>query len=256
MKELEPFYKSLESNHPMHHYGYQVCRHGNMAAFNGFKEMFSNHLKNKLVECTSLFGENDDFSLEDYHNILNRLSVEQHYFISKSGRTLPTEFNQHPFIVEMIKIAEKNTGHRLKIYNDKLEFRVVRPNEEDNNPLHRDHWFPYFTPLTNIYMPLSGSYCDSALCVVPFSHKWSEDDVKPTFTYEESAKGKKSVKANGVAYSVPQIAECSKEIHIHRPDVLEGDFMLFSPLMVHGGADNSSFATRFSLEIRLERVEE
>ena len=33
---------------------------------------------------------------------------------------------------------------------------------------------------------------------------------------------------------------------------MEGDFMLFSPLMVHGGGNNTSDCTRFSFEIRLE----
>ena len=52
--------------------------------------------------------------------------------------------------------------------------------------------------------------------------------------------------------SVPKIHESFKDIVKHRPDVLEGDFMLFSPMSVHGGGNNQGFDTRFSLEIRLE----
>ena len=54
--------------------------------------------------------------------------------------------------------------------------------------------------------------------------------------------------------SVPEIKESSKNIVKHRPDVLEGDFMLFSPMCIHGGGSNEGFDTRFSLEIRLEIV--
>ena len=87
--------------------------------------------------------------------------------------------------------------------------------------------------------------------IVPFSHNWSEDDVVPTFTYEESVAGKKYIK-NGVAYSVPSIKLCKKPINLHRADLTDGDFMLFSPKMVHGGGTNESLQTRFSFEIRLE----
>jgi len=89
--------------------------------------------------------------------------------------------------------------------------------------------------------------------IVPFSHDWSEEDVQPTFTYEESAAGKKYIK-NGVAYSVPAVEKCTKEIKDHSPDLTQGDFMLFSPKIIHGGGGNGGKHTRFSFEIRLEPV--
>ena len=153
----------------------------------------------------------------------------------------------------MLDIAGKITGKKFRLYKEKVEFRVVRPNYDDNNEFHRDHWFPYFTPLMNVYLPM-WKQLYSAMCVVPFSHKWSDEDVKPTFTFEESKAGKKFIGKNGVAYSVPSIASSRKEIKPHRPDVVEGDFMLFSPLMIHGGGSNSSIHTRFSFEIRLEEI--
>ena len=48
------------------------------------------------------------------------------------------------------------------------------------------------------------------------------------------------------------IKSCKKETNIHRADLTQGDFMLFSPKMVHGGGTNGSHETRFSFEIRLE----
>ena len=90
---------------------------------------------------------------------------------------------------------------------------------------------------------------------MPFSHKWTDEDVEPTLSYEEILQGKKTVKENGVETSVPVVSKTIKEIVKHRPDVIEGDFMLFSPLSLHGGGDNRGFETRFSLEIRLEIVE-
>ena len=166
----------------------------------------------------------------------------------------------HKFVIVEANIDHQGNKKKLNFninnfskYKNKIEYRVVRPNMEDNNPLHRDSWFPYFVPLINVYLPLAGSFCDSAMKIVPFSHKWSEEDVTPTFTYKESTDGKKFINPKtGVAYSVPEISVSKKEITPHRPDVMEGDFMLFSPLMVHGGGNNTSDCTRFSFEIRLE----
>ena len=98
-----------------------------------------------------------------------------------------------------------------------------------------------------MYLPLAGSFYDSAMKIVPFSHKWSEEDVTPTFTYKESADGKKFINPKtGVAYSVPEIS--IKKITPHRPDVMEGDFMLFSTNGSWRG-NNTSDCTRFSLRL-------
>ena len=253
MNQVQPFYCKLNETHPLKYYGYQVCRHGDMPAFDNLKQVFSKYIENSLRDFSSVSFDDNSFAIEKYHQVLADHNIDNHQFLRSIGRKLPESFGSHPFLQRMLKVATEKTGHDFRIYKNTVEFRVVRPQSDDNNPLHRDHWFPYFIPLVNVYIPLSGSYCNSSLCVVPFSHKWTDEEVKPTFTYEESAnQGKKSVKANGVQTSVPEIAESIHEIKCHRPDVLEGDFMLFSPTMVHGGADNGSFDTRFSLEIRLE----
>jgi hypothetical protein len=196
-------------------------------------------------------GSVSNFSLGDYHLYLDQLGLEHHEFIKAVGRTVPIESLDMSYIDNIVEIANKDLDNDFKIYGAKIEFRVVRPNNEDNNDPHRDHWFPYFTPLVNIYIPLSNSYYDSSMGIVPFSHEWSDEDVVPTFTYEDTLAGKKYVK-NGVSYSVPTVKTSAKEFYLHRPDLIEGDFMLFSPKLIHGGGTNSSKGTRFSFEIRLE----
>ena len=253
MSKLRPLFEEFDADHPLHYYGYQVTRHTNLESFQDLKNKFSYHLR-ELFQNHYEVDESEEFILENYHSYLEKNNIDQHDFISKISRVLPESFSKHKYISEMLDIAGKITGKKFRLYKDKVEFRVVRPNYDDNNEFHRDHWFPYFTPLMNVYLPICGSNCDSAMCVVPFSHKWSDEDVKPTFTFEESKAGKKFIGKNGVAYSVPSIASSRKEIKPHRPDVVEGDFMLFSPLMIHGGGSNSSIHTRFSFEIRLEEI--
>lgn len=245
-----PIHEKLNYTHQFKIYGYKTYRNS-IEDFVKIKKSFSNYLKEKLE---SFSGKScDDFSLENYHKHTDELSVDHHQFIKATGRKVPHEKLNLNFIDNIIEIANEDLESNFRIYKSNIEFRVVRPDTSDNNERHRDHWFPYFLPLVNIYVPLAGSYYNSAMRIVPFSHDWSEEDVQPTFTYEESAAGKKFIK-NGVAYSVPAVEKCTKEIKDHSPDLTQGDFMLFSPKIIHGGGGNGGKHTRFSFEIRLEPV--
>jgi hypothetical protein len=235
---------------PFAKYGYQIFR-GDEEKLLLVKNKFRDYLYTKLKENAFECGE--DFCLENYHEVFKDNPMAHHEFIRKIKRTIPVDVisSYEPAILMILGIASRAFGKKARIYNDRIEFRVVRPGFDDNNKLHRDHWFPYFYPLINVYLPLASSYCDSAMKVVPGSHTWSDEDVVPEFAYE----GGKSVNSSGVAFSVPGILKSNKEIIPHRPDILPGDFMLFSPLSVHGGGDNSSNGTRFSFEIRIELLE-
>lgn len=247
-----PFHDLLDDEHLLNIYGYKVYRHGDIASFLDLKKKFTSYLQGQIKKFSGEELGNNELQIETYHNYVKGIGVDHDVFIKEYGRDINIGLQDHPFVRRMIEIAEEDTGKRLRVFRNKFEFRVVRPHSEDNNPLHRDHWFPYFTPLLNIYLPLSGSFFDSSLAVVPFSHKWSDEDVIPSLTYDDILEGTKTVKKNGVATSVPEIKETRRSVVKHRPDVLEGDFMLFSPLAVHGGGDNGGHLTRFSLEIRLE----
>ena len=246
-----PIHEKLPEHHHFRQYGYKIYRNS-IEAFDRLKSSFSDYLLNELEQ----FSENiiPEFSLKNYHKHLAELEIDHHAFIAKISRKIPHSELDFEYIDKLIKIANDDFGAEFGIYRSNIEFRVVRPNNEDNNDLHRDHWFPYFTPLVNIYLPLQNSFFDSAMGIIPISHEWTENDVVPTFTYEESNAGMKYIK-NGVAYSVPGIKTSTKPLNLHRPDIMEGDFMLFSPKLVHGGGSNSSDGTRFSFEIRLEPIE-
>ena len=102
-------------------------------------------------------------------------------------------------------------------------------------------------------MPICGSSYGSVLQIVPGSHLWSDEDVVPTHKYDDNTK---RIGENGVAYSTPTIEYCKQTIISHRPDVPEGGYMLFSPIMIHGAGSNKTNKTRFSLEIRFEIIED
>lgn len=245
-----PIHKKLPEHHHFRQYGYKIYKNSTVA-FDRLKSSFTDYLRNELEQFGGI--KIPEFSLKNYHKHLIKFQIDHHAFITKIGRKIPHSVLDIEYIDKLIDIANEDFDAEFGIYRSNIEFRVVRPSNEDNNDLHRDHWFPYFTPLVNIYLPMQNSHFDSAMGIIPFSHEWSESDVVPTFTYEESKAGKKYIK-NGIAYSVPGIKAATKPLNLHRPDIVEGDFMLFSPKLVHGGGSNFSDGTRFSFEIRLEPI--
>lgn len=242
-----PAHELLDPKTILANYGYQIFR-GDYEKFDLLKQKFRNYLASELKEYG--VGIDDGFKLQNYHVYFENNPLEHYKFIDKIKRVVPSKVisTDDPMIVLILKQASDLFEKKASVYNDKIEFRVVRPNCDDNNVLHRDHWFPYFKPLINIYLPLESSYSDSAMKIVPGSHLWSDEDVVPEFPYE----GGKRSNSVGIGYSVPGIKHTNKIIIEHRPDILPGDFMLFSPLTVHGGGDNFSSGTRFSFEIRIQ----
>lgn len=226
-------------------YGYEIMRHGDHAAFEEIREAFRTEMASRIASFAGV--DTADFTLAGYHSFMETKGVDHHGFIQAAKRVLPESFLASAYLKRIVEMCSEKFGAPMSVFTNRIEYRVVRPNIGDNNPMHRDHWFGYFTPLVNLYIPLSGSWHDSAMKVVPRSHLWADDAVKPAF----EAGTAKTIK-NGVAYSVPEITHSEHEIIPHRPDIIPGDFMAFSPVLVHGGGDNFSHETRFSFEVRLQ----
>jgi hypothetical protein len=128
-------------------------------------------------------------------------------------------------------------------------FRIVRPRRFiDNNPPHRDVYLKNIRHNLNIYAPLCGSDSRSSLPLIPGSHRLPESDIERTNGI---------TKVFGVKYSVPCITAIQGDpVRMVRPNPKEGEVMVFSPYMVHGGGYNfNTEATRVSLEMRFWRKE-
>ena len=237
--------KEIKSKH-FTNYGYEIINSNLIREHQEFESLmsqyFSNNLSDFLTEKVSL----DNMS--NFHDVANQSNLDHHLFIKHISRKLPLEFHNTGFIRKIIENCEQFIGKDIKITDDLVWFRICRPGFDDSNDLHRDHWFPNYNDVLNLYIPISGSYCDSAMKIVPKSHEWTEEEVIPTFSGDS---GRKHLK-NGVAYSAPGIKHCKFEIIPHRPDIGLGDFMIFHPKCIHGGGDNFSDDTRISIEIRIE----
>ncbi|MDB4973953.1 MAG: hypothetical protein JWN48_2294 [Myxococcaceae bacterium] len=141
------------------------------------------------------------------------------------------------------RVTAKNQLHKL----DRWHVRVIRPQSNDHNPLHRDVWLDRLRNAINLYVPLAGSDTRSSLPLAPGSHLWRESELVRT------AQG---ATVNGVAYTVPAVVGCDRPLRLVRPNPGENEILLFSPYLVHGGARNRSpDCTRVSLEMRFWRAD-
>jgi hypothetical protein len=121
--------------------------------------------------------------------------------------------------------------------------RIVRPSRlTDNNPPHRDVWLDHLRNAVNIYLPVSGSDLNSALPLLPGSHKWKESEIERT---------KAGAVINGVTYTVPCVVGSAYGLSMIRPNPQPGQATVFSPYLIHGGGYNlNADTTRVSLEMR------
>ena len=241
----------MNNKEQLEHYGYCVLTGNNdefQQEYANYLELFREFIQDGLSKFTGKDVQLD--TLSNYHGVLEKHGVDTHEFIAslEKKRKLPDTFLNNKFIELLIERTNKELGSDFKVYNDDVWFRVCRPNADDSNDLHRDTWFSNYEGLLNYYIPMSGSYFDSAMKIVPFSHKWTDEEVKPSIPEGEGKYYK-----NGIAYSACTIGYCKYDVNTHRPDVPAGNVMIFNPRMIHGGGDNFSSETRFSFEIRIEK---
>ena len=241
----------MKNKEQLDYYGYCVLTNSNdefNSEYKKYIEMFRVFIQEGLSNFIGkpLVLE----SLGNYHKVLEENEIDTHKFIAslEKKRKLPDEFLNNKFVQLLIEKTNKELDGDYKVHNDDVWFRVCRPNADDSNDLHRDTWFSHYKGLLNYYIPISGSYVDSAMKIVPFSHKWTDEEVKPSIP-----EGDGKYYKNGIAYSACTIGYCKYDINPHRPDVPQGNVMIFDPSMIHGGGDNFSPETRFSFEIRIEK---
>ena len=248
MNNVKGIHEYINKESQFYQYGFDLLKCDYDLWEKYIKKPFEDYLKDSLSKYNPNYNLK---SLSSYHSIFKDNPKDHHEFIKFVTRSIPGEVldPQNDYLVFVYEKLGNVFQKKFELYKSKIEFRVVRPNQPDNNLLHRDHWFPYFKGLLNLYIPLCGSTFSSVLKIVPESHHWGDDEVVPTFFYNEA----KRLGENGILYSTPTIKECKKDIILHKPDVLEGDLMYFSPMIIHGGGSNTNYdSTRFSLELRLE----
>jgi hypothetical protein len=187
----------------------------------------------------------EKFSLDQYHT----LAVTKVQHLSAVDNTKLLSVNEFPGGIK--KIEERissvcGTGLNAKNPYDGqsvFHFRVIRPQSNDNNPLHRDVWLEDYASCINLYIPIAGSNDLSSLILIPESHHWPESKIERTVT---------GALINGIRFNVPAVTAINGVYDIERADPRENEVLIFSPYLIHGGAVNlNKNTTRISIELRL-----
>lgn len=223
--------------------GYRIFDLLNEAEFeilkNGFTEMVAGFLAEAGVK--NLEG----FELVRYHEFADD---QAHAFVVKkiqnglSIQTMPLGpelIDQRISDILGFPVESRNSTLNHHTYS----VRIVRPSRlTDNNPPHRDVWLDHLRNAVNIYLPVCGSDINSALPLLPRSHKWKESEIERTSA---------GAVINGVTYTVPCVVGSAYGLSMVRPNPAPGQATVFSPYLIHGGGYNlNTDTTRVSLEMR------
>ena len=127
-----------------------------------------------------------------------------------------------------------------------FSLRIVRPNSDDNNPLHRDVWIDRLRNAINIFFPITPANKDSNLGIIPGSHMWKESEIERTVSGSS---------VNGKKYTVPAVVGAKYKLNFKRPIINDEQILIFSPYLIHGAAVNFTNETRVSLEMRFWKKE-
>lgn len=190
------------------------------------------------------------FPLEYYHHLIKQ--YHQHLSVVDHAKLILSQ--NFPFNIKLIekRVSEicQTEVHNLNPHTKErvFHFRIIRPNSNDNNPLHRDVWLEEYHDAINIYVPICGSNEFSSLTLIPGSHLWAENQIVRT---------EKGAKVNNIQFNVPALLEAKQPIEIIRPNPKSNEILVFSPYLLHGGAINlNENITRISLEMRFWRKKE
>jgi hypothetical protein len=187
----------------------------------------------------------ENFLLENYHKLVHN----QEHHLQAVDQTKLIHISKFPGGIS--KIEQRISAicqQQLQAYNpfdgqSIFHFRVIRPGQNDNNPLHKDVWLEDYSGCINLYIPIAGSNELSSLILIPESHRWPESKVERT---------KAGSMVNNIKFNVPAVTQIEGNYTVDRPSPGKNEVLIFSPYLIHGGAINlNEDITRISIELRL-----
>lgn len=210
-------------------------------------ETFQRQTVDLVLQCWREAGLNipPGFEPELYHRIV----PDQSTHLRAVERTKLLSTGRFPGGIDVIEerisalcgrdLVAKNPFDNQRVFH----FRVIRPGQGDNNPLHRDVWLEDYSSCINLYIPVAGSNARSSLILIPGSHRWKESAIERTVA---------GAVINGQRFNVPAVTHIRVEHEFVRPDPAPNEVLVFSPYLIHGGAVNlNEDMTRISIELRL-----
>lgn len=214
-------------------------------------DVITKFIKNLLV---SFNVDVTNFKLDQYHTFVDD-KIHQKVVDSFRGgmdgiNGIPIELLEIPipaldaFINKTIKsnrlvsVHYNKNGYSVK----KFWIRIIRPNINDNNPPHKDSHLERNRNMVISFYPVAGCNENSSLPIIPKSHSEFESEyiISATPSYVE-----------GREFNVPAIVHRNGGLNLVTPNPKEGEILIFTPELLHGGGINfNTDTTRISLEMR------
>ena len=138
MNSVKGIHEYINNESQFFKFGFDLLKGDYELWLKHIKKPVEDYLRNSLIKYNSKYILN---SLSDYHNSFKANNNDHHLFIKKISRYIPEDVidRKNEYLIN----AEDRLGSlfkkKLKLYQNRIEFRVVRPNQPDNNLLHRDH---------------------------------------------------------------------------------------------------------------------
>ena len=208
--------------------------------------LFHKVTRELLIQCWEEAGLSVElgFKLDQYHTLVEDLPTH----LAAVDKTKLLHVDRFPISVGLMEnrvseicsvgLKAKNPFDGQSVFH----FRVIRPQQKDHNPLHRDIWLEDYDDCINIYIPVAGSNEHSSLILIPGSHRWPESRIEKT---------QGGAVIGGVKFNVPAVTSIKGSYDVVRPNPSENQLMVFSPYLIHGGAANMcESTTRISIEMR------
>jgi hypothetical protein len=204
------------------------------------------HLARKWITDTLYKRYRSKVRPELYHELV---TDEGHKEIISESRNL----NYESLFLSSLVLSEVSKRLRLnldasvyELDRSHVQIRIVRPGSPDFNPPHRDSYLSYYQNIVNIWIPVA-SMQESIMPIAPGSHLFDENKILRT------KPGMAFIGEN--PYTVPAIvAYNDAPIEMTRPNMKDGDVLVFSPYCIHGLGVNPTNETRVALELRFSIV--
>ena len=236
--------EDLTKHSNWHKKGFTIRKLFDESTFNGFRQHITKILLRKFKNSEIILDAN---SICQYHTKIK--NYDQHLAVVENTKLIGSA-ELSPYFEKLEHLVSEICGipvQSIKPLNNErvFHFRVVRPNQKDFNPLHKDGWMDELKGCINLYIPICGSNEKSSLILAEGSHLLTEDNFTRT---------KDGALMNDVQFNVPGLISSKKNLNFVKPNPGLNEILVFSPYLIHGGAMNlNTDETRISLEMRFWR---
>ena len=195
------------------------------------------------------FNKSDDYYLDISREKFHDICLE-------AQKELNTLNIQHRFFESERELFESIFPHQELLHESVVFLRAVRPITKkikmEAPDFHRETWYndQSHTPFCiNTWIPIKNVDKRNTLKYYPNSHKIADEDLSIEVDHDAPGKIKKFSSGHQLGF-LWKPKKLKEDIDIGTPQTMnffENSFSIFSPMLVHGGAENHSDKIRFAI---------